>query len=90
VHEFISTDRDPHVRGCLSRRTIDRVEEDEVTRAKVRGIHIGPCVELLGDSARHVDAILIEHVPDEAAAIETGRIVATIFVRRTSEEECRT
>lgn len=89
MDEFIASNRDPDVRGCLPRRTIDRVEEDEVTRAKIRRIHIGPRAELLGDGARHVDAILIEHVPDKPAAIEARGIVATILVGRALEEERR-
>jgi hypothetical protein len=84
VYEFISADGDSDVRGGLSRRAVDRVEEDEIAGAKIQGIDVGPGAELLRDSPRHMDTILIEDVPDKAAAIESGGGVTAISVRRAA------
>jgi hypothetical protein len=85
VNEFISANGNPDVRGGLSRGAVNRVEEDQVTGTKIRGIDVGPGAELVRDSPRHMDTILIEDVPDEAAAIESGGIVTAIPVRRAAE-----
>ena len=87
VHEFIPTNRDPHVRCALTQRAVDRVEEDEVASAKISSVHITAGAELLGHGSRDADAVLIEDVPDEAAAIEAGRIVSAILVRRAPEQQ---
>ena|SRR5882672_4263425 len=73
------------MRRGLTCGPVHRVEEDEIARAKISGIDIGAGPELLGDGAWHVDAVLIEHVPDESAAIEPGRIAAAVPVRRSAE-----
>jgi hypothetical protein len=85
VNEFISADGDSDVRGGLPHRAVDRVEEDEIASAKIRRLDVGPGAELLRDRPRDMDTILIEDVPDEAAAIESGGIVTAIPVRRAAE-----
>jgi hypothetical protein len=85
VNEFIPADGDSDVRGGLSHRAVDRVEEDEIAGAKIRGIDVRPGAELLRDRPRDMDTILIEDVPDEAAAIESGGVATAMPVRRAAE-----
>jgi hypothetical protein len=85
VDEFISADGDSDVSGGLSYRAVDRVEEHEITGAKICRVDFGAGPELLRDGTRHADTILIEDIPDETAAIESRRIVATIPVRRAAQ-----
>ena len=90
VDEFIAADGNPHVSGGLPHRAVDRVEEHEITGAKIGRVDFSAGPELLRDSTGHADTILIEDIPDEAAAIESGRIVAAIPVRRAAQLQRRT
>jgi hypothetical protein len=88
VYEFITANRNPHVRRVLTQRAVDRVEEDEVAGAKVSGVHIATGAELVGHRSRHVNAVLIEDKPDEAAAVEAGWIVSAILVPGAPKQQC--
>ena len=63
-------------------------EEDQVTRLDVGDRDVPALLILLGYGSGHVDVMLLEHIPDEAAAIEaTGRIVAAKLVAHALKRE---
>jgi hypothetical protein len=70
VYELIATNRNADVRRALTERAVDRVEENEVAGAQVGRVDVSARAELFRNGSRHVDAILIEDIPDEAAAIK--------------------
>jgi hypothetical protein len=80
VNELIPANHNADV-GCeLPHAVMNCVEEDQIAGAEIAWIDIGPRLKLFGDGARQPHAMLIEHVPDEPAAVETSRVAAAIAV----------
>jgi hypothetical protein len=70
VDEFIAADDDADVRCHLPDTAVDGVEEHQISGAKIARINFGTGAELFGNRTRQSDAMLIEDVPDKAAAVE--------------------
>src|SRR6185295_1291492 len=85
MNELVAADRNPHVR----RAGRDGAEEDEVARRETIGGDRRSGLKLLADVTRQRDAMLREHVPREAAAIETIWIGTRVLVRRAPERQRR-
>ena len=66
MHEFVAAERNCDV--CWSCR--DRAEEDQIPGLQFLRLHRFSRFELFDDGARERNAVLAEHVPREAAAIE--------------------
>lgn len=74
VHELIATNDNPHMR-CTGR---DGAEEYEIPGLERRQVDGTPELILLLDLAGQRDTVLRKHVPYKPAAVETGRIFATV------------
>jgi hypothetical protein len=85
VYEFVAANHNPHVCRELSHAVVERVEEDEIAGAEVAWVHFDSRLELFGHRPRYAHTVAIEHIPDEPAAIETGRIAAAVSVRNATE-----
>ena len=87
VHEPAGADEDADVGD---RAPVDG-EEDHVAVAQVPSSDAIAGRRLLADAARQRDADLPEHVLDEAAAVEAGRVGAAVAVGRPDERprDCR-
>ncbi len=87
VHELAgprSAERDANVR----RAPAGRGEEDQIARLDVRDRDVSALLILLGHCSRYVDVVLLEDVPDEAAAIEAARgILAAKLVAHALKRE---
>ena len=81
MYEFVAANHNPHVCRELSHAVVERVEEDEIAGAEVAWVHFDSRLELFGHRPRYAHTVAIEHIPDEPAAIETGRIAAADDVR---------
>ena len=53
--------------------------------AEIARVHLGSCLKLFRDGARHLQPVSIEHIPDEPAAIEPGGIASAISIRDTAK-----
>ena len=83
MNELVAADRHPDVRGAGALRA----EEDQVAGLDGIGADFDSLPELLADRARDTDAVLSEHVPDEATAIEPRRVAAAVAVGRATQCE---
>jgi len=81
MYEFIPADHNPYMCCELSHTVMERVEEDEIAGAEIARVHLGSCLKLFRDGARHLQPVSIEHIPDEPAAIEPGGIASAISTR---------
>ena len=84
VHELVSAHEDPDVRGGSAAR----FEEHEIARLQVLLADGAARPELLCHGARHADPASAEDIPDEAAAIEPGRVAAAIAIGCPAESQC--
>jgi len=85
VNEFVSADHDSNMCRKLSCAIAGRVEEDEIAGAEIPRVDFIAGAELFRYRARQIDAVLTEHVPHEAAAVETRGITAAISVWRSAQ-----
>jgi hypothetical protein len=83
VHEAIFSDRDGDMRGAGAFRR----EKEQVAGLDVFRLHLLAHLVLILDDAGYQDAVLREHVPHQAAAIEAGRIVAAQPIGHTAKAE---
>ena len=85
MNEFISADGHPDVRGARALSA----EKNQVARLDGSRADLDALAGLLAHRARDANPVLPEHEPDEAAAVEPGRVAAAIAVRRSTEAERR-
>ena len=93
VNELVTANRYSNVGRGVSAgpglRLSKRIEEDQIARTQIRAFDTRPGPVQIRDSSRHRYAVLREDVPDEAAAIEAGRVRPAIPVRGAPQRQRR-